>query len=151
MSPWCLLAWLEASFHRSGTSRTAVMWWPDSRKRHANCHCSPTPAVCAEVFRGFSTTALPDLDLRCADVLIRADAGSDLPPIQTDALKERDNNPAKPLLVIDCHDKQHPALRRLSRLRQQAYQRRGWLAPYADPEQARVDAFLAARPRRPTS
>jgi hypothetical protein len=97
-----------------------------------------------------TTTALRDLDLRCADVLIRADAGSDLPSISIDALKERDNNPAKPLLVIDCHDKQHPAIRRLSRLRQQAYQRRGWLAPYADAEQARVDAFLASRPRRPS-
>jgi hypothetical protein len=101
-----------------------------------------------------TTTALKDplkdLNLRIIDVLIRADAGSDLPPINADSLIERDSNIAKPLLLVDFHDRQHPALRRLSRLRQQAYQKRGWLPPGADPEQARVDQFLATRPRRPS-
>jgi hypothetical protein len=51
------------------------------------------------------------------------------------------------LLLIDFHDRHHPLLRRRSRRRQEAYAERGWFAPGVDPVQARVERFLATRPK----
>jgi hypothetical protein len=96
-----------------------------------------------------TSAAFMDFDLRATNVIIRADAGCDHFFINASRLVEPDTEPAKPLLLIDFHDKHHPALRQQSRLRWQAYRQHGWFAPGADSEQARVDQFLATRPKRP--
>jgi hypothetical protein len=53
----------------------------------------------------------------------------------------------RPLVLIDCDDRHHPLLRRRSRSRRAAYAERGWYLPGTDAAAARVEAFLAARPR----
>jgi hypothetical protein len=92
-----------------------------------------------------TAAALADAELSRADVLVRADGGVGLPPLGPESLVEPDAGPVRPLLIVDPFDRQHPALRRRSRLRQQAYLERGWLAPGADPVRARVEDFLAGR------
>src|SRR5262245_10296919 len=100
----------------------------------------PLPAV-------VTAAALPEVDLARVGVLVRADGGAGLPPLGPGQLVEPDEGPARPLLLIDLHDRHHPALRRQSRRRQDAYADRGWFAPGVEPVQARAERFLAGRPR----
>jgi hypothetical protein len=97
-----------------------------------------------------TAAALADQYLDHVDVLVRADGGLGPPPLDPGALVEPDQGPPRPLLLVDLDDRHHPALRRQSRLRREAYDERGWLAPGADPVEARAERFLAARSgRRP--
>jgi hypothetical protein len=64
------------------------------------------------------------------------------------------NNPVQPspakldrLLLIDLDDRHHPVLRRWSRQRWIAYAQQGWYSPGVDPAQARIERFLANRPK----
>jgi len=59
------------------------------------------------------------------DVLIRADAGTGLPPISSDFFVARDGVPSS-LTIVDMNDRHHPHLRRRSTWRRTAYLERGW-------------------------
>jgi hypothetical protein len=99
-------------------------------------HAIVTPAV------------LPDLDFRRVDVVVRADGGVDLPPLNLEALVESDQEPVRPLLIVDFIDRHHPVFRQRSRARQESYNDAGWFRPGIDPAAARVERFLASRPGR---
>jgi hypothetical protein len=92
--------------------------------------------------------ATPDglgaLALGEVDVVVRADAGADVPAVLEKKLVGPADGPERPLLLVDLDD-QHLALRRQSRLRGMAYEQRGWLAPGADPVLWRVERLLAGR------
>jgi hypothetical protein len=91
---------------------------------------------------------LPDLDFRRVDVVVRADGGVGLPPLNLDALVESDQDPVRPLLIVDFIDRHHPVLRQRSRARQESYEEAGWFRQGVDPATARVERFLASRPGR---
>ncbi len=132
-------------------------------------------------FRGLSLGAATN-----AEVLIRADGGTGLPPNLERALLQR--APAElaeteelptasagrdlpqcgtsgavgsaeggvphcgtirrdPLVLVDFDDRHHPVLRRRARHRCAAYAERGWYQAGIDPVRARVEAFVAARPK----
>jgi hypothetical protein len=91
---------------------------------------------------------LPTLDFRWIDVLVRADGGVGLPPLNLEALVESDQGPVRPLLIADFNDRHHPVLRQRSRARQESYEDAGWFRPGIDPATARVERFLASRPGR---
>jgi hypothetical protein len=84
------------------------------------------------------------------DVLVRADGGVGLPALGSMELTEPNSEPVRLLLVVDVDDRHHPVLRRRSRSRREAYDRRGWFAPGVEPVQARVNEFLATRPAEVT-
>ncbi len=58
-------------------------------------------------------------------VLIRADSGPSLPPLTPDQLSKQHRNSDR-MLVIDCHDRYHPAMRGWWHARQAAYREAGW-------------------------
>jgi hypothetical protein len=78
------------------------------------------------------------------EVLIRADAGTGLPPIPAARLRVRSGQDRR-LLLVDFLDRHHPVLRRWSRQRQQAYRDAGWAIVGEAPLTA-LDRFLATRP-----
>jgi hypothetical protein len=84
--------------------------------------------------RVITAAAARQIDWSCVDVVVRADAGADLPPIPT-------HSATAPLLVIDVDDRRNHALSRLATLRHQAYQQAGWYAPDADPVLERLRQF----------
>jgi hypothetical protein len=116
-----------------GAGRRRVLHRPLDPLSAAPLHAVVTAAAC------------PTLYLAGVDVLVRADGGLGLPPLTAEQLSEPDDAPARPLLVVDFLDRHHPALRRRSRRRRQAYDARGWFAPGVDPVAARVDEFLETR------
>jgi len=95
-----------------------------------------------------TVAGLVAIDLAAVDIVIRADAGPGLAPLHEDGLVERCNEPPHRLLLVNLDDRHHHLLRRWSRKRLAAYQKRGWHAPGADPVQMRVDRFIASRPGR---
>ena len=94
----------------------------------------------------FTITAIDRLDPRKIDVLIRADAGIGLPPIDNKRLLIPNTDQHR-LLLIDFDDRRHHDLRVLTRRRKKAYDKRGWYRVGADPVEERVKDFLAARPK----
>jgi hypothetical protein len=84
------------------------------------------------------------INLRAVDVVVRADGGVGLPPVDPRDLIVPDS-PVQPLLLVDFHDRHHRVLRHQSRLRKEAYTERGWLPPGSDPVQSRVKRYLANR------
>jgi hypothetical protein len=85
-------------------------------------------------------------DPREFDVLIRADGGTDLPPIRKKHLI-LENGVDHRLVLVDFRDGHHPELRRRSRRRRDAYAAAGWFAPGVDPIEQRVRQFIASRPK----
>lgn len=63
--------------------------------------------------------------LGTVEVLIRADAGTGLPPISSEYFVAGDLVPAS-LTIVDVKDHHHPHLRRRAKWRGIAYQERGW-------------------------
>jgi hypothetical protein len=80
-------------------------------------------------------------------VVVRADGGVGLPVLGSIDLLMPTWHAGRRMVLVDFNDRHHPALRRWSRRRQEAYERQGWFAPGVDSMMARVDRFLAARPR----
>jgi hypothetical protein len=111
-------------------------------------HTMPDPFRADPLHAVATTAALADMDVAQVDVLVRADGGTNLPPVTDEMLAEPAEGPERPLLLVDMVDRQHPVLRRRSRSRQQAYEERGWFAAGIDTVQARVEHFLANRPGR---
>jgi hypothetical protein len=81
---------------------------------------------------------------RWVDVLIRADGGTGMLP-SLDVLRVRPNRGCSRLVLVDLDDRHHPALRRRSRLRREAYDAQGWIGG-GDPASRAALRFLAARP-----
>jgi len=93
----------------------------------------------------FTHAAAGQIDPRQLDVLIRADAGTGLPPL--DECKLILPHGADPkLLLIDFDDRRHHGLGRWTRKRRRAYRAQGWYGLGADPVEERVTDFLATRP-----
>jgi hypothetical protein len=76
--------------------------------------------------------------------LVRADAGQGLPPLPEDQLVASHGDAAR-LLVIDCADRHHAALRTRAKGRRAAYVAAGWVVA-GEPELSPLDRFLAGRP-----
>ena len=93
----------------------------------------------------FTTAAADQINPQLLDVLIRADAGTGLPPFNEDKLALHQSVNHR-LLLVDFDDRRHHQLRRWTTLRRQAYRRAGWYSPGADPLNERVKDFLAGRP-----
>jgi hypothetical protein len=93
------------------------------------------------------TTAagLLTMDLSDVDAIVWAGAGPGLPPVPAERLITRSDE--RGLLLVDFADRHHPSLRRWTRHRKAAYLDAGWLPPGLDPVVARVERFLASRPR----
>ena len=94
----------------------------------------------------FTVGAADQIDPCQIDVLIRADAGLDLPPLDDSKLIVP-NSVDHRLLLVDWDDHCHHELGRWTRKRQKAYRDRGWNRPGADPVEERVKAFLARQPK----
>jgi hypothetical protein len=88
--------------------------------------------------------ALEQFNAGRLDVVIRADGGRYLPP-QIERLAIIPNRRVTDLELIDCDDHHHPVLRKWSRTRQAAYDRRGWIGEKSMLNR-RIDEFLATRP-----
>jgi hypothetical protein len=106
----------------------------------------PDPCCLGPLHAIVTPTALSGTDLARVGVLVRADGGGGLPPFGPEALVERDDAPARPLLVVDFLDRHHPVLRSRSRRRRAAYEDRGWFGPGVNPAEARAAHFLDNRP-----
>jgi hypothetical protein len=78
------------------------------------------------------------------EILVRADAGRGLPPLPDDQLVAPHGS-ASSLLVVDCADRHHPALRVRSRERRAAYVVAGWIVA-GEPTLSPLDRVLADRP-----
>jgi hypothetical protein len=79
------------------------------------------------------------------DVIIRADGGCGIPGVLEQAIMA--STVTKPLLLVDLTDKHHPQLRRWTRQRRKLYAEYGWPGPGVDPVEARIEHFLAQRPK----
>jgi hypothetical protein len=130
---WLLLAGSDLYEEGLTPEQVRLLHRPMSPFRAGPLYAVVTPAV------------LPHLDLSCAGALLRADGGQGL-PLAPEQLVERDDGPARPLLLVDFDDRHHPVLRRWARRRREAYAERGWYDVGADPVQQRVEAFVAGRP-----
>jgi hypothetical protein len=92
------------------------------------------------------------IPLAGVDVLIRGDGGTgQLSEAQFFSRKRigsavRQESDYRKCLLVDLDDRCHPLLRRWSRQRWAAYAEQGWFPTGVDPEQARVEQFLATRP-----
>ena len=93
----------------------------------------------------YTVGSIDQIDPLGLDVLIRADAGSGLPPFENARLV-LPNARTHRLLLVDCEDRCHHELGRWTRKRRRAYRDRGWYGPGADPVEQRVQDFLKARP-----
>ncbi|MDB5306081.1 MAG: hypothetical protein JWO38_283 [Gemmataceae bacterium] len=102
----------------------------------------------------FSTAPFPAIvtfdglaryDLAAVTAIVRADAGTGLPPLPPGRLGAE--FPAPPLRLVDLDGDSHPLLRRAARQRRAAYVGRGWFAPGVDPVEGRAARFLGTRPR----
>ena len=108
-----------------------------------------TPKVLAAIEAGKQTTArkfddtiVPTqgfAELRSIGILIRADAGTGLPPVSPDYFVSGDMVPAS-LTIIDMNDRHHPHLRQRSKLRRISYQKRGWKVDGCDRLSNHVDS-----------
>lgn len=78
-------------------------------------------------------------------VLVRADAGTGLPPLSAGGL-ECAAGEDRPLLIVDVEDRSHPLLRRRTRKRQAAYRAAGWY-PAGTPIPDVLDRFLTRNRR----
>jgi len=72
-------------------------------------------------FDGLRSRPLDDVD-----VIVRADGGTGLLPLAPFALASPSSAPARPLVVVDVLDRNHPELRRAVHSRAQAYVEAGW-------------------------
>jgi hypothetical protein len=72
-------------------------------------------------FDGLRSRPLNDID-----VLVRADGGTGLPPLAPFALTSPSSAPARPLVVVDVLDRNHPELRKAVHSREHAYIEAGW-------------------------
>lgn len=99
-----------------------------------------TPPQAIVTFAGLSRVNLADVD-----VLVRADGGRWLFPVNADELVQPNKETARPLRVVDVVDHHHRELKAWSRQRQQAYELRGWMQPGEDSVQTRVRQFVASR------
>jgi hypothetical protein len=93
-----------------------------------------------------TAAALQDLGLDDVAVVVRADGGTGL-PFTPGQLVRANASPTRRLLLLDVEDRHHPLLRRWARQRHNAYRECGWFAPGVDPAWARVEHFLATRPK----
>jgi hypothetical protein len=91
--------------------------------------------------------ALATLESGILDVILWAGGGRHLPPIPESQLVGKTGQ-VTPLLVVDLNDRQHPALRRWTRWRREAYTAAGWYPVGMAPILAKVKRFLAQPPRR---
>jgi hypothetical protein len=94
----------------------------------------------------YTVAAADQIDPREIDVLIRADSGSGLPPIE-EAKWLQDNRRNHRLLLLDFDDRRNNEVGRSFRKRRSAYRARGWYGPEADSIEERVRDFLASRPK----
>ncbi len=94
----------------------------------------------------YTIAAADQVDPRAIDVLIRADSGSGLPPIE-EAKWLQGNTSSHRLLLLDFDQRTHNELGRSTRKRRRAYRVRGWYSPGVDPIEERVKDFLASRPK----
>jgi hypothetical protein len=93
----------------------------------------------------FTHAVAGQIDPHQIDVLIRADAGTGLPPLDERTLMVP-NGINHRLLLLDFDDRRHRDLGRWTRRRRRAYRERGWYHPGADPVEERVTDFIATRP-----
>jgi hypothetical protein len=83
-----------------------------------------------------------------ADVIIRADGGTDLPGLRVAALVTPTSS-VRPLVLVDFDDTHHPELARRAVKRRRAYDNIGWFHPAIEPAGFRIAEFLKERtPRR---
>ncbi len=82
------------------------------------------------------------------DAVIRADAGTGLPPWSGEQLRISNASDHR-VLLVDIADERHPMVRRFVRQRDRAYRRAEWFPPGSDPVIERVKRFLSTRPGRP--
>jgi hypothetical protein len=94
-----------------------------------------------------TAAALGIVNLARVGTLIRASGGVGLPPLAKGDLAVYGSAAVGRLVLVDFADRHHPLLRRQSRLRHQAYVERGWFGAGVDPMEARVERFLANRPK----
>jgi hypothetical protein len=94
----------------------------------------------------YTVAAADQIDPCEIDVLIRADSGSGLPPVE-EAKGLQENRRNHRLLLLDFDDRRHNEHGRSTRKRRRAYRARGWYGPGADPVEERVRDFLASRPK----
>jgi hypothetical protein len=81
--------------------------------------------------------------------IIWAGSGVGLPPI-TDSWLVHEAGRDHQIVLIDIQDHHYATLARWSRCRAKAYRNAEWLPPQTDPVAARVEQFLARRPRSRT-
>jgi hypothetical protein len=93
-----------------------------------------------------TTGSQPHPDLGEVDVMVRADGGAGLPPIDLPACLDVPAERAERLVIVDMIDSHHPFLRRCSRNRRETYEEHRWDRAGEDPEQAAVRRFMASRP-----
>jgi hypothetical protein len=122
----------------SGLERKQLQIDRDSEAR--GLHAIATAAGLADLNPGA-------IDPGAIDVVIWAGGGRSLPPLRP-AILRRCETDEPGLLVIDCDDRHHPALRRWTRARKAAYEEAGWFAPDCHPLLGRIDRFLNMRPGR---
>ncbi len=94
----------------------------------------------------YTVAAADQIDPRGLDVLVRADTGSGLPPIDEGKWMQENAKKSR-LLLLDFDDRRHNELGRSTRKRRRAYRARGWYGPGADSVEERVRDFLASRPK----
>jgi hypothetical protein len=107
---------------------------------------SETPFVAGPLYAIVTAAALGVVDLARVGTLIRASGGG-LPPLAKGDLAVYGSAAVSRLLLVDFADRHHPLLRRQSRLRHQAYVELGWFGAGVDPMDARIDRFVASRPK----
>lgn len=119
----------------------------DSRSTLASALARPLGAEATAGLRVIATwDGLSAVDLENVDVLIRADGGVGVP--KRLAAGPATVNPDRgPLLVVDCDDRHHPALRRRAHARRTAYLSLGWTVDGRGGPLAPLDLFRATRPR----
>jgi hypothetical protein len=108
---------------------------------------SETPFVAGPLYAIVTAAALSIVDLARVGTLIRANGGVGLPPLARSDLAVYGSAAVSRLLLVDFADRHHPLLRRQSRLRHQAYVEQGWFGAGVDPMEARIDRFVANRPK----
>lgn len=94
----------------------------------------------------FTSAALAQLDPNEFDVLVRADAGEGLPPLDEAKLIVPNGNQHR-FLLLDYDDRRHDVLRCRTEKRKKAYREQGWYGVGADPVEERVKLFLRSRPK----
>jgi len=88
------------------------------------------------------------VDLSDVKVLIRADGGLGLQPLDPGGLVQPACVPQRKLLLVDFDDRHHPRLRQWGRERCGAYAGNGWYPAGIDPVEERVSRFLRTRSQK---